>query len=78
MKTCAQKIADLPFFDACHDAQQLYTRTADFARSALRDDQLWQFPDGSLLESYSARNEMLVVEGDWQELMAEYGAMEGE
>jgi len=57
MKTQAQILSEVPFFQACNDADQIAVRIKHVG-----EDAIWKFEDGSMLTSHVARNEVEVLD----------------
>lgn len=56
MPTQAQILSQVPFFQACRDADQLAVRI-----KRVGEDAIWKFEDGSMLTSHVATNELEVL-----------------
>lgn len=55
-KTQAQILAEIPFFQACSDADSIAVRI-----KYIGEDSIWKFEDGSILTSHVSRNELEVL-----------------
>jgi hypothetical protein len=52
----AEQINQLPFYQACREADQLCVRS-----KKIEDDTIWKFADGSQLTSYAFENKTEVL-----------------
>ncbi len=57
MKTQAQILTEVPFFQACNDADQIAVKV-----KYIGEDAIWKFEDGSKLTSHVSRNEVEVLD----------------